>query len=125
MDKLKMAFKLIGKRARQDRAAGKVPEFLGARGMLALMYDSITKFSEGDAEDTDYLLDLAVRSMFAFATTLPDDIDIEDDVDFGDDEPGPQEDTEEDDVDLSDERWSQVKPGQPVPTHNNETSKTL
>lgn len=76
MDKLQLAINLVIERAKQKRDAGSIPAFLGVRGMLALMYDRIVQFSNNQDDNTDYVLDLVVNGLFAFASVLPD-IDIE------------------------------------------------
>jgi len=120
MDKLKLAFKLIAQKAKQKQDAGAVPAFLGVRGLLALMYDRIVCFSQSDEDQTDYVLDLAVNAMFAFASVLPD---MES---FDDDEPQQEEVIEDetkadeaqtpDEPAIDDPRWTPVAPGDPLPT---------
>jgi len=123
MDNLRLAFKLIGNKAKTDRAAGRIPAFLGPRGMLALMYDSITKFSEDEDDNTEYLLELAVRSLFAFSLALPDDIDIESRFEDEDDRPmkraAEPQGNEDDSEEIDQARWTAVEPGQDLPGGNN------
>jgi hypothetical protein len=71
MDRLKMAFNLVARKAKEQRSNGSVPTVLGVRGLLALMYDRIVKFSESESDHSEYVLDLAVKAMFAMAECLP------------------------------------------------------
>ena len=126
MDNLKMAFSIIAKEVKKKRGTGEVPVYLGPQGMLALMHDRIAKFS-GAYDQTEYVLDLAVMAVFAFATVLPD-------TEFDDEEESTDRGLEEDEggepmgerdgrkstvptdnEGISDPRWSPVKPGDPLP----------
>ena len=122
MDKLKLAFSIVAKKAKEQRARGQVPTVLGVRGMLALMFDRIASFSQEDESDSDYVLDLAVKGMFAMAECLPD-LDVLDEID--DDEPDddrlpediegsePTEEETEEEEDNDDPRWTKSKMGEP------------
>jgi hypothetical protein len=122
MDKLKAAWSLVGKAARERRKAGAVPAFLGVKGMLALMYDRIVSYNEG-AEDDAYVLDLAINSLFAVAATLPelhDDDFIEESIKVS----GVEDDTVAEELSDSaeessedgeiDPRWTATQPGEPL-----------
>ena len=133
MDKLRLAFKLITKEAKRKRDDGEIPVFLGAQGMLALMYDSITKFSKANEQENEahcvtHLKDLAVSAMFAFMTVMPDLDDIDADTEIPDDPPfeNPQdnytqpdksddEPQQEEDEDANDPRWTKVAAGDALP----------
>tara|TARA_R110000782_G_scaffold211669_2_gene299824 strand:+ start:2043 stop:2462 length:420 start_codon:yes stop_codon:yes gene_type:complete len=135
MDKLRLAFKLITKEAKRKRDDGEIPVFLGAQGMLALMYDSITKFSKSNEEENEahcvtHLKDLAVSAMFAFMTVMPDLDDIDADTEIPDDPPfevdiaaienklvGEEDDEpqQEEDDDANDPRWTKVAAGDALP----------
>ena len=125
MDKLKLAFNIVAKAARAQRKKGMVPNVLGVRGMLALMFDRIAQFSESDEDNTEYVLDLAVKAMFAMAECMPDS----DDVNFDEDEPPFEVDDaqakdieanaaeavdDEDEDDVNDPRWTKIPPGKSV-----------
>lgn len=137
MDKLKAAWSLVGKTARKKREAGEVPQFLGTQGMLALMYDRIVEYNKLKKELTEeafvaVIVDLAVNSLFAVASAMPDiDSDFEDigeDIAGADQDDGPtdgdnempdeeEEPPEENDEEAAtDPRWTASKPGQPLPT---------
>ena len=114
MDKLQLAINLVTERAKQKREAGAIPAFLGVRGMLALMYDRIVQFSNNPEDNTDYVLDLVVNGLFAFASVLPD-MDIPE-------EPQEEEKTvdslEENPIaadDTQDPRWTPVPATVPLP----------
>lgn len=120
MDKLKMAFRLVAKQAKKKRRDGAVPAFLGARGLLALMYDRIVAFSvtatNTDEEQMNYLIDLAVNSVYAVASVLPeiDDISL-DEEELEDTEDSVTLTEEPQENESSDPRWTKVEPGQPLP----------
>tara|TARA_R110002094_G_scaffold145203_1_gene134586 strand:+ start:4203 stop:4604 length:402 start_codon:yes stop_codon:yes gene_type:complete len=129
MDKLRLAFKLITKEAKRKRDDGEIPVFLGAQGMLALMYDSITKFSKSNEEENEahcvtHLKDLAVSAMFAFMTVMPDLDDIDADTEIPDDPPfevetqpeqSDDEPQQEEEDDANDPRWTKVAAGDALP----------
>lgn len=119
MDKLKLAFRLVAKQAKQRRENGSVPVFLGVGGMLALMYDAIRKFSESEEDVSGYVMDLAVSAMFAFSTTLPDmDFDEEQTEDETTDEMPDNHDEEEtadSEGSEDDPRWTRINPGDSLP----------
>lgn len=113
MDKLNTAIGMISKLAAEQRQAGEVPSFLGVRGMLALMYDRIRAFSKEGEDHTEYVLDLAVKAVFALVECIPTvDFDIED-------EPREEEvsDGMENTVEKVEDngRWTPVAPGDTLP----------
>lgn len=121
MDKLSIALDIISKRAFEQRSEGEVPTFLGIRGMLALMYDRIRAFSKDKEDNSEYVIDLAIKAIFAVSECLPK-IDINDEplededdgvVDFRAEEneiASIEEDAQDND------RWSPVAPGNPLPS---------
>lgn len=120
MTNLKLAIELLSEEAINQHQAGKVPVFLGSRGLAALIYDRVVSYtSVKDSDDTRYLLDLAVKSLFAFANSLPDIKEIPD---------SPQEDSDAFEVqepqveEKVDGRWTPVLPGDPLPTLENKVS---
>lgn len=115
MDKLKLAFSIVAKRAKEQRSRGAIPLVLGVRGLLALMYDRIAAYSEDQEGDSEYVLDLAVKAMFAMSECLPE---LEDD--FADDEPQGRHPMDLEDADAmageamaeeDDTRWTKIEPG--------------
>lgn len=71
MDKLKLAYKIVGKACKKKRDSGSVPTFLGVRGMLALMYQNIVDFNGEEEDYADYVIDLAANAIFAVTAILP------------------------------------------------------
>jgi len=121
MDKLKLAFSIIAKHAREKRSTGEVPIFLGTHAMLALMYDRIAKFTSAASEYEDtskYVLELAVMGVFAFSTVLPEMEIKEDEIpdEIPDEEVSEQFKEKPDESDVVDPRWTAVRPGDPLPT---------
>ena len=62
---LKDTAKILFQQAKLMQSEGKIPLFLGVKGMLARMYDNITRYSDSDDQNGDYVLDLAVNALFA------------------------------------------------------------
>lgn len=125
MDRLKLAWQTVGKAAKDKRKRGEIPTFLGAKGMLALMYDRIVAYNKQEGDHVTYLLDLAVSALFAFADALPEieefDSLLEDDVSEGDyeteesDSDANEDGTEEDEkVDPNDTRWTTIPVGKSI-----------
>lgn len=121
VDTLKIAFQLVARKAREDRAAGKIPLFLGAQGMLARMYDKITEFSSR-GDDPSLLLDIAVSAVFAFSTTIPNE-EIEDDMEEDEVDNADQEAPQEEEAAV-DPRWTPIAPNKDLPqaTRNNKSA---
>jgi len=114
MTNIKAAIELITEEVIKQHQAGKVPLFLGARGLAALIYDRVSQFTESKEDDSKYLLDLAVKAVFAFACNIPEasETDWIDD-EMPDDPPAekPRETEENDDSG----RWTPIAPGNSLP----------
>lgn len=105
MTTLKDTARLVLLRAKEKQEAGKVPTFLGVKGMLALMYESITRYY--DTESDDYILDLAVAALFCMHEVMPEIPQEE--------EQQPEDEVERPSVETSDPRWTPIKPGDHMP----------
>jgi len=124
MDKLKLAWKLAGNLARQRRKTGETPTFLGAKGMLALMYQDIVQFNKYEDEPTDFVMSLAANAICALSTVLPDmDTDFEVtepqgrqpmDLEDADAMAGEEYAKEEEEDDSNDPRWTKTEAGKPL-----------
>ena len=114
-----MALDIISQRAIEQRQAGEVPSFLGTRGMLALMYDRIRAFSSDKEDNSEYVIDLAIKAIFAVAECLPNiqanDVPLEDEDDGAAGYVERNTYAEEEDSEDND-RWSAVAPGNPLPS---------
>lgn len=74
-----VALSILKDAVEKKHNAGEVPVFLGVHGMLALMYNDIVEFSKlPEEERSKFVLSLAVKSVFALATTLPDIAEMDD-----------------------------------------------
>lgn len=122
MDQLRTAFRLVAAKARQQRNEGTIPAFLGANGMVALMFKSIVDFKKTNDEPS-FLLDLAVQAMFAFASTLPD-TDFDDSEPAEDTEDGEDPPQQEEEPTADDARWSRIEPGKNLPSAKQQRSIT-
>lgn len=62
------AAKLVLQRLKAKRDSGRLPKVLGTCGMLALMFDKISRWN--DEENTDELRDLAADALAAFTWSI-------------------------------------------------------